>query len=684
MSSLLGTLAIATGALQADQGALNAVTNNVANVNTPGYSRLQPVLVDNPPVVTGSVTYGTGVSLQKLQAVRDPILQLRIQEETQQQGQLNTLVSSLQQVQVNFTSGNGDLGTQIANLFSALNQLSTDPANLPLRQAVLTAAGNLSTTFRNTAKNLTLQQSSLDLTVTQDVTQLNTLTGQIAQLNVEISGLQGLGQDASAFIDQREVLIGKLSNLVDVSEIQSDHGLTLTTLSGTALVVGGQSFALSTQSNAAGFHDVYSQGQDITARLTSGELGGTIRVRDQTIPGILGQLDTLASGLANGLNAANQSGYDLNRAAGGCIFVPPPASGAGYATDIAVQITDPALLAASSDGQAGSNGNVAALSAVASQPIAQMATPNLNEEDSPSAAPFNMGDVLTVGNRTSVTAGGTTFTYTAGTTSGANRNQVTGDFSSLTPATVLTAGDVLTATRGANGLTTTYLAGAGATVGDLIKAINTGVSSATITVGGTDSVHSGYQGTLAAGALQMVDLQGNNDLAVSETVHAVLSSGARFTPNATATSTLQDLINAINGDVTVGAKAALVDGRLEITDPQKRGNLAVTTNDPLLGATLAGVTSAFSTPNVSTGQTPTQYYSNLVFGVGNEVSNFSAELSSSQLVLQQLQDQRGSLSGVDLNEEATQMVQFQRAFDAAARVVTAINDMFNTIIHMGS
>ena len=141
MSSLLGTLAIATGALQADQGALNAVTNNVANVNTPGYSRLQPVLVDNPPVVTGSVTYGTGVSLQKLQAVRDPILQLRIQEETQQQGQLNTLVSSLQQVQVNFTSGNGDLGTQIANLFSALNQLSTDPANLPLRQAVLTAAG---------------------------------------------------------------------------------------------------------------------------------------------------------------------------------------------------------------------------------------------------------------------------------------------------------------------------------------------------------------------------------------------------------------------------------------------------------------------------------------------------------------------------------------------------------------
>jgi len=70
--------------------------------------------------------------------------------------------------------------------------------------------------------------------------------------------------------------------------------------------------------------------------------------------------------------------------------------------------------------------------------------------------------------------------------------------------------------------------------------------------------------------------------------------------------------------------------------------------------------------------------------VGNDVSNCSAELSSSQLVLQQLQDQRGSLSGVDLNEEATNMVQFQRAFDAAANVVTTLNDMLYTIINMGT
>src|SRR5450755_91798 len=300
MSSLSGALAITTGALQAEQGALNATTNNVANANTPGYSRRLAVLVENRPLVLGSVTYGTGVSLQKLEAVRDPILQLRIQEETQQQGQLNTLASSLQQVQANFPSTGGDIGTQISNLFSSLDRLSTSPSDRALRQGVLTAAGNLATTFNNTAKNLTQQRSSLDLNVTQAATQINTLTGQIAQLNTQISGLQGLQQDASAFVDQRDVLIGTLSNLVDVSQIQSDNGLTLTTSNGTPLVVGGQSFALSTQSNASGLQDVFSQGKDITALLTSGQLAGALQVRDQTIPTLLWRLDTLAAGLSNG------------------------------------------------------------------------------------------------------------------------------------------------------------------------------------------------------------------------------------------------------------------------------------------------------------------------------------------------------------------------------------------------
>lgn len=462
MSNLLGSLSIAVGALGAEQGALDATTNNVANVNTPGYSRQQPMLVESEPVVIGNITYGTGVTLEKLQSLRDPILQLRIGEETQQQGQLNALVSGMQQVQVQFTSSSGDIGTEISNFFSSLTQLSTDPGNLSLRQGVLTAGQNMATAFNNVANNLTAQQSNLNLEVVQDVQQVNVLTGQIAGLNEQISQMEGVNQDASALVDQRDVLIGQLSGLLDVSTIQSDNGLTLTTSNGVPLVVGGQSFRLSTQANASGMEEISSGSSDITSQINAGDLAGVLAVRDDKIPTILTNLDTLAANLENNLNAANASGFTLisqqdgTLQQGGNLFVTPPASSQGAASTMALAISDPSLIAASSDPSGpNSNGNLTVLSAVHDQAIAN-------------------------------------------------------------------------------------------------------------------------------------------------------------------------------------------------------------------------------------GQTPTDYYSNVAFSVGNDVSNSSAQLSASQLILNQLQDQRGSISGVSLDEEAANMVSYQRAFDAAAQMVTTINDLLYTVINMGT
>src|SRR5712691_5250418 len=175
--------------------------------------------------------------------------------------------------------------------------------------------------------------------------------------------------------------------------------------------------------------------------------------------------------------------------------------------------------------------------------------PNLNAQTSlvGTSGALALGDVLTVGGKTSVTAGGTTFSYTAATTSGANKNQVTAA-NVVTSATVLTTGDVITSTRTAG--TTIYTSAAGATtVGELQTAINTGAATTNFTVTGTDTAnHGGYQATLTpAGKLQIVDLQGNSNLATVETIH--VTTGA-FAANAAATSTVQDLINAVNTDTT--------------------------------------------------------------------------------------------------------------------------------------
>jgi flagellar hook-associated protein 1 len=389
MSSLNAVLATALSGLNADQAALETTSNNVANANTPGYSREVPVLVASDPVVIDPLTFGSGVTLQSIQSVTDPILESQIQQETQTQGQLSALVSALSQTQTNFTSTTGDIGTAISNFFTSLNQLATSPSDLSLRQGVLTAADNLATAFNTTANNLTAQQTSLNQSVEQTVGQINQLTQQIAELNGHISNLENVGENAGTFVDQRTQAIDQLSSLVDVSVIPSGNNtLTLTTASGTALVTGQQSFQLTTQPVSSGNQDVFAQGTDITSTIVAGQLGGVLQARDQQIPSIQNQLDTLAAGLANAVNGVQTSGYDLNGNPGTDLFAPPPADGTGAAASLSVAITNPSLIAASSDGTTGSNGNVNAMYNLGSASIIDGQTPT----DYYSNIVFNVGN----------------------------------------------------------------------------------------------------------------------------------------------------------------------------------------------------------------------------------------------------------------------------------------------------
>lgn len=378
MSSLSSSLGIAVRSLLAEQGALETTSNNIANVNTPGYSRQRPDLVESPTVQIGSLLFGTGVQLQQVTSLRDSILELRLDQETQQQGKLDAFVNSSQQIQslLNEAAGNGLQGP-LSAFFNSLSQLSTNPSDMNLRQGVLTAAQNLAGAFNQTAANLQTLRSNVDRAVSQSVNGINDLTAKIAQVNAQVSAAVGSGQNAGALVDQRNQLIQQLSSLVDVSVIDAGKGsITLTTSSGAPLVVGNQSFTLTTATNPlTGMQDVFSQGQDITATITGGALAGQLQTRDSEIPSVLSGLDTLASNLANAVNTQHQAGYDLNGAAGGNFFVPPPAGGVGAAAALQVAITDPSKIAASGTGAAGDNGNINAISAMQSQAIVAGKTP---------------------------------------------------------------------------------------------------------------------------------------------------------------------------------------------------------------------------------------------------------------------------------------------------------------------
>jgi len=394
MGSLSASLNISLQSLQAEQTAIQTTSNNIANVNTPGYSRQAANFDDNPPVTIGTLTLGSGVHISQVTSLRDSILDLRVNQETSQQGALNSFISAGQQIQSLFNEPSGSgLQSSLSSFFNSLSALSANPSDQNTRQGVLTAAQNLASSFHQASNNLTTIQRSQDLAVTQSVNQINTLTAQIASVNTQVAAATGAGQNPGPFIDQRQQLINQLSNLVDISSIDAGNGsLTLTTSSGAPLVVGGQSYQLTTQTNpATGFQDVYSQGADITTSITGGQLAGQIQIRDQQIPSILSSLDSLASNLATAVNTQNQQGYDLNGNVGGNIFVPPPAGGVGAANSLAVAITDPSLIAASGGpgpGSPGDNTNANALLAIQNQAIVNGQTP-LNAY---SSLVFNIGN----------------------------------------------------------------------------------------------------------------------------------------------------------------------------------------------------------------------------------------------------------------------------------------------------
>lgn len=360
----------------AQQGALDVTTNNIANVNTPGYSREQAQLTEEPPINVGDLSYGDGVSLSDIQGVRDNVLQLQIDQQTQNQNRLDSYLSSMQQVSTLFneTQGTG-LQSVIDSFFTSFQSLETDPTSMSLRQAVLTAGQSMTAAFQQTATSLDTIQSGLNQQVTQAVNSVNGLTSQIASLNAQIGSLSGSGQGAQQLIDQQNLAVNQLSQLIDISASDSGNGsLTITTTGGALLVAGTSALQLGTSTDpTSGNTDVTSQGTDITGQIAGGQLGGLLEARDQDIPSVQANLDNLAAGLTSAVNTANQQGFDLTGAQGGNFFVPfvqtVPGSNAGAAASFAVALTDPSQIAASSGSGGTDSGNLGNLAGVQNQPL---------------------------------------------------------------------------------------------------------------------------------------------------------------------------------------------------------------------------------------------------------------------------------------------------------------------------
>ncbi len=364
MGGLSTALSIATGALGAQEAAITTVNNNIANAETPGYSREVVDLSSQSATESNGTSVGNGVELTGTTSVRDQLLNLRIQQQTSEQASASAENNVLSLVQPLF-AGSSTVGSNLSSFFTSLSALSTAPSNAADRQTVIGNAQSLVNSFNSTSAALTSAQSSLNEQVAGDVTKINGLTSQIAALNPQISTLQATGQDGGTLLDQRIQLEQQLSTLTGMSITSTNDGDTITIGSGTPLVVADQSYPLRTSVNSIGLTDVLSSnGVDVTSSVSGGDLGGALTARDTTIPGFLAQLNTLASGFASAINTAQASGYDLDGNAGGALFT--VAASGGAAATIALRTTNGSALAISADGAANSTGNLSTLTQVQS------------------------------------------------------------------------------------------------------------------------------------------------------------------------------------------------------------------------------------------------------------------------------------------------------------------------------
>lgn len=388
MGTISSAFSMISGALDAGQSALSIVANNVANANTPGYTEETPNWQENPPVEINGASYGSGVTETGATSLRDRVLEERLDQQQQSASASSARLTALNNVQALFTpdSGSasataGDIGSDITGFFDSFSSLEANPTDNALRQQVLSSASTLAGDVSNAAASLNQQRAALDQNASGITSQVNSLTGAIAQLNLQIQSTSP-GADAGTLEDDRQQDLSQLSKLIGINQISTENnGLSITATSGQLLLSGGTSFQLTTGSDGGVTH-FYLGTTDVTSQLASGggELGGYLTARDQDLPGVMASLDQLAYSVSTQVNALNNTGTDLDGATGTVadplyIFKEPLAV-AGSAAGVSVVMTDPNQIAAAGLGQGtGDNSNAIAMAKLASQSIVNGQTP---------------------------------------------------------------------------------------------------------------------------------------------------------------------------------------------------------------------------------------------------------------------------------------------------------------------
>jgi flagellar hook-associated protein 1 FlgK len=368
MSDLLSSLSSATRALEAQRMGLDVTGQNIANVNTPGYSRRVVDFAPVPPESNRSA--GRGVDVVAVRAQRDLMIERRLQQELPAERREAAVAEALSIVEVALGDPGASVDAALNRYFDAFATLAQTPSSSVARQEVLLQGESVAATFRDMAGRIALSQRETDgqvRSLTQDV---SALAAQISQLNDSIQRTGASSAGTLHLQDQQGELVRQLSEIIDVDVLhRADGGVDITIGNGRALVIGENDYPL-TASTVGGVNRMFSAGVDVTAEISGGTLGGVIFTRDVLLPAYASDLDEIAYEFATQVNAVHAAGVGGDGGTGRDFFSFVPAIGgaAGAAGAIGVNVAVAAdsrlIAAAGAGGPVGDNSTARDLAAL--------------------------------------------------------------------------------------------------------------------------------------------------------------------------------------------------------------------------------------------------------------------------------------------------------------------------------
>ncbi len=363
MTTISSGITIALQAVLAHSQALEVIEHNVANASTPGYRRqsaLMSAVVPSPFMASehgmGAGHRGGGVAIEKIQRFNLEFFDTRFRSASAETGNWEAQSGILSQLEPMLAETTEDgLLPKLDEFWSSWQKLSTDPTNTSLRTVLLDDASSLAMALNRRETQITQFRSEQNLVVSNQVDEINSLAGKIAQLNGEISRVFSVGEQPNDLLDKRDLALDQLSKLTGSVSFNQKNGEVSDSIGGHALVVGHDALKLQTQTSVtdSSVVDVFwNDGQKLVP--PSGKLRGTLDVRDKVMSDQLIGLNTFANGLITQVNAVHRTGFGLNNATTLDFFT------GGNASDIAVNsLVDNASIATSSGTSQAGNSAIA-------------------------------------------------------------------------------------------------------------------------------------------------------------------------------------------------------------------------------------------------------------------------------------------------------------------------------------